>query len=150
MKSLEENLKEVDHLADGVGYGIEPFIKRPVAILMSVGFPTVASCEGHLDRGTPYPWIDIDHLPQFPREIYDEETSKIWYDKAAFKQLVKDNHASRKRIEKLLKRAGYSKNFQIERRGIHHAIILCAVGSSLEGSRQWMTEFTEWILNNLP
>ena len=80
MKDLKDCLEEVNHLVDGVGYGIETFIKRPVAILMSLGFTTTASCEGHTDRGLPYPWIDIDSLPNFPHETHAYEVKKIFDD----------------------------------------------------------------------
>ena len=146
-EALDYFLQEVEHIADGVGYGIEPFIKRPVAILMMAGFPTTASCEGHMDRALPYPWIDVDHLPQFPREIYKEETNKVWNDENAFKQLIESNHCSRKRLEKYLNQSGMSIKFRIEQYGMHHSIRLCAVALSLEEGQQVMSHFTEWLLN---
>jgi hypothetical protein len=136
---LQQALQEVDCLADGLGYGIEPFIKRPVAILMTAGFSTVASCEGHTDRGLPYPWIDIDNLPNFPHEIHADEATKIFNDEVAFKKLIDSNHSSQKKIENLLEQSGFFAQSRLEIYGIHHSIRLCV------SNRQAMSDFTEWL-----
>jgi hypothetical protein len=52
--------KEVMSLTDGLGKSIDPDIKNTVIILNLLGFKTSASCQGHLDWGLPYPWIDFN------------------------------------------------------------------------------------------
>src|SRR5690242_14200340 len=45
---------------DGLGKGIDPGIFETVVGLNVLGIPTVASCEGHLDRAMAAPWIEIE------------------------------------------------------------------------------------------
>lgn len=53
-------LKEVDSWVDGLGLGIDEGIKHAVVVFNLAGFPTYGSCEGHLDWGCHYPWIDFE------------------------------------------------------------------------------------------
>lgn len=55
----QDALKKLDSTVDGLGLGIDPGIKHAVAAFNARGFITTGSCEGHLDRGFPYPWIDF-------------------------------------------------------------------------------------------
>ncbi len=50
---------EVERTADRLGYPIDPGIKGLVVMLKAFGLSTTASCEGHLDHGSPYPWVDV-------------------------------------------------------------------------------------------
>ncbi len=50
---------EVEGWIDGIGCSIDPEIKDTVIALNLMGIETRASCEGHLDHGLSYPWIDI-------------------------------------------------------------------------------------------
>jgi len=52
--------KEIDSITDGLGLGIDPGIKKTVVVLNLLGFKTSQSCEGHIGRGLPYPWIDFE------------------------------------------------------------------------------------------
>ncbi len=65
MKSFEEALDETNQLADRLGLGIDDGIKETVAALRMHGFDTTGSCEGHLDHGLAYPWIDIGLSPGY-------------------------------------------------------------------------------------
>lgn len=57
-------LNEVEMITDGLGKRIDDNIKESVVAFSVFGFHTSGSCEGHLDRGLPYPWIDIDVFDQ--------------------------------------------------------------------------------------
>lgn len=59
---------EVDHWTDALGYPIDKEIKEIVIALNLMGVKTIASCEGHLDWGYAYPWVDV--------EITSPETEK--------------------------------------------------------------------------
>ncbi len=63
--------KEIDSITDGLGLGIDPGIKTTVIVLNLLGFKTSQSCEGHIGRGLPYPWIDFETENQ---EIADLNT----------------------------------------------------------------------------
>ncbi len=52
--------KKVESWGDGLGLGIDPGIKKMVTVLNLLGFKTRQSCEGHIDWGLPYPWIDFE------------------------------------------------------------------------------------------
>jgi len=44
-------------------------IKPLVAALRWHGFPTTMSCEGHMDRGNPFPWIEIRGASSFKNHL---------------------------------------------------------------------------------
>ena len=58
---IDSLLKETDNLIDKLCTPVDKNIKYIVASLRCRGFNTIGSCQGHLDYGLPYPWIDIDH-----------------------------------------------------------------------------------------
>lgn len=66
-KRIKHLSKKVDQMADGLGYPMDPKIKPTVVALMLHGFPTVASCEGHLDHGYAAPWVMIE--PRVPKGL---------------------------------------------------------------------------------
>ncbi len=59
-KRWEEIEASVESVADKLGMPVDQKIKFPVAALIANGFKTTMSCEGHLDHGAPWPWIDIE------------------------------------------------------------------------------------------
>lgn len=65
--------KELRSVTDGIGMPMDEGIIRPCVILNSLGYKTRQSCEGHEDRYSTYPWIDL---------IWNEEKSKGYLDKS--------------------------------------------------------------------
>jgi hypothetical protein len=63
---------EVSHWIDGIGCHIDKEIKDTVIALNLMGIETTGSCEGHLDRGFAYPWIDIQTYPSEVRKMMSE------------------------------------------------------------------------------
>jgi hypothetical protein len=51
---------QMAQITDSLGSSIDPGIFETVVALNLLGFPTVMSCEGHLDHGVGAPWIDIE------------------------------------------------------------------------------------------
>jgi hypothetical protein len=49
------------HVVDGIGKEIDSGVIETVVGLNAVGIRTIASCEGHIGRGKPFPWIDISY-----------------------------------------------------------------------------------------
>ncbi len=58
--------EKVDKITDGLALEIDDGIKESVTSLMAHNFPLDGSCEGHTDRGLPYPWVDVSL--EFPEE----------------------------------------------------------------------------------
>ena len=56
-KAMEQ---EVAGWGDALGLPIDPGIKNTVIVLNLLGFKTSGSCEGHMDWGKAYPWIEFD------------------------------------------------------------------------------------------
>jgi hypothetical protein len=50
---------DVDRWIDPTGCTVDDEIKEIVIALNLSGIKTTASCEGHLDHGEPFPWVDI-------------------------------------------------------------------------------------------
>lgn len=60
MNRLESARREVDSLCDRLGKPLDEKIKELVIGLRCHGIRTIASCQGHLDHGLPYPWVDVE------------------------------------------------------------------------------------------
>ncbi|HEU5383148.1 MAG TPA: hypothetical protein VFV38_47720 [Ktedonobacteraceae bacterium] len=62
------------HLTDRLGCPIDEGILETVIALNLLGFPTAQSCEGHLDRKYPSPWIDffIEDCPEWYNQAQAE------------------------------------------------------------------------------
>ena len=77
---LTEALREVDTITDALGLPIDKNIRRVIAALRMHEFPTRASCEGHVNWGSPYPWIDMGtdvNQSEPDPEISDTSIQKI-------------------------------------------------------------------------
>ncbi len=149
-KTLQDHLDEVELIADGVGYGIETLIKRPVAILRYKGFPTCMSCEGHADRENSFPWIWIDAFPQYPHDIFRSEWDKIVNDKIKFQELKDSNDYYKQKLQYLINQSGLIDYFRIEDVGTHfyNSFKFWSLGPSLEEAQKTMIDFTEWLIKN--
>ena len=82
-KTLEQELEKT---IDGRGKRVDEKIKFPVIALQANDFATTASCEGHKDRGLPWPWIDVEsalELKLMHDARFNELKEKAW---AAFKK----------------------------------------------------------------
>ncbi len=66
--------KDINKITDGLGLEIDPEIKNTVKFLIAHDFSTYGSCEGHVDNGLPYPWIDIGNLLR--NDVRFQELSK--------------------------------------------------------------------------
>ncbi len=60
-----------ERVTDSLGKEIDPGIIQAVVGLNAVGIRTIASCEGHVGHGKPYPWIDVSyhHKDKLEQEI---------------------------------------------------------------------------------
>jgi hypothetical protein len=80
----DETAEKFHKVTDKIGRPIDDGIFDIVVALNMLGVPTKMSCEGHLDHGLPYPWIDVSlPPPKFPIEI------RI-YGKASFIEVIPD------------------------------------------------------------
>lgn len=66
IKNKEEKEAELENIrhnlgtaSDRLGQKIDSGIKETVVYLQALGFNTTASCEGHIEHGLPWPWVDI-------------------------------------------------------------------------------------------
>src|SRR5579875_1408348 len=57
--SWQQACDALAQLTDAPGTPIDPGIVETVVLLILLGFPTVQSCEGHLDHSTAYPWVMV-------------------------------------------------------------------------------------------
>lgn len=55
----ERGIEQWRHVTDGLGQTIDPGILETVVALNLLSVRTIASCEGHLDVGEAYPWINL-------------------------------------------------------------------------------------------
>lgn len=70
--------EKINCIGDGLGYPIDEGIKHVVVSFNLCGLKTSASCEGHLNWGLPYPWIDLDPLS---RQKFDSIITEYNKDK---------------------------------------------------------------------
>lgn len=91
-KEVEAKFKTV---ADSVGMGIDTNIFRSVVILNSLGYETRQSCEGHIDRYSTKPWIEIQWVKENSEE-YLQKSLKFFYE--SLFQDLKEFYQNRKNI----------------------------------------------------
>ena len=82
------------HINDGWG-GIDKKIEGIVVALNALKIPTTGSCEGHINRDAPAPWIKITS---------QNEPKNIKTESIASQQRRKENSRIRKKVLKLLNR----------------------------------------------
>lgn len=63
-------------MTDAMGCPIDEGILETVVVFRLLDIPTCQSCEGHLNEGLPYPWVDFetDEFPAFTQAL--EEASR--------------------------------------------------------------------------
>jgi hypothetical protein len=65
--SWQEGCAAVEQFTDRLGATIDEGIFETVVVFNLLGFRTFQSCEGHLDHGAPYPWVDVIDSERFNR-----------------------------------------------------------------------------------
>jgi hypothetical protein len=93
----KEMLEKVEQTKDSLGLHIDEGMKETIALLWCLGFQTTSSCEGHIERGLPYPWVEFC-TPE-PTGL-KEAKGKI--KKKLRKQWEEENFKQRKKLIKLL------------------------------------------------
>lgn len=75
----EQGCAEVSKLTDKLGCKVDAGIFDAVVTLNLLGLRTCQSCEGHLDYGLPYPWIDFetDEFPAFKQALEDADREEL-------------------------------------------------------------------------
>ncbi len=68
--------KRIDRTVDGLKKRVDEGIKSAVIAFNAAGLSTSASCEGHLDRAIPFPWINVE-APNRPQERFIGE-NEVW------------------------------------------------------------------------
>jgi hypothetical protein len=80
MLKWNEVATRFERVTDKLGKRIDTGIFETVVAFNMAGIPTRASCEGHLDWGLPYPWVDIEDKTLIPtvysylRQFYQERS----------------------------------------------------------------------------
>ena len=65
--------QEIDNTCDRLGFPIDEPIKNTVVFLNALKITTNQSCGGHIDRGLPHPYIDIEPKNKPQRFINEHE-----------------------------------------------------------------------------
>jgi len=89
--------QSLDLIRDRLGKPIDPGIKE-ICIAFTVNdLPTTQSCEGHLDEGLPYPWVDIG--PQYEDFGPDLNKKRGFVDSAYRSSLEKSETLTREKFQ---------------------------------------------------
>jgi hypothetical protein len=76
---INEAIKKFENTADALGLGIDKGVIEQVAVLDLLGYFTTASCEGHINSGLPYGWIDFgSEIDRRERELDKKGESTYW------------------------------------------------------------------------
>lgn len=85
---------EATQITDANGKPIDAGIFETVVGLIANGIPTIQSCEGHLDQGEMYPWVDL--------ELETEEIKRLSEQYSNLDQQVEDLEIEGKVLEEEL------------------------------------------------
>ncbi len=66
---LEEIRQEVENIGDRLGRPIDEGIREAVVMFKANELPTSDSCEGHVERGLPVPYVEVS-APNEPEERF--------------------------------------------------------------------------------
>lgn len=150
--TLEEAYNQVDRLADRLGMPVDDGIKSTVVALWVHGLQTTGSCEGHLDGGYPFPWVDIE--TPFPQGWeHDRKVRAKW--RRENKEQVKP---LRKLLDEFNKSSGFPFPLALIPRGSLGALRLQTGRTKtvdddlppdyLEETQQQMNAFADFLLKN--
>jgi hypothetical protein len=76
LERIERAREEVHHITDGLNLSIDKGIREAVAVLRTLNVDTTQSCEGHLDQGSPSPYIDLQARDK-PRNCFEGEVEEL-------------------------------------------------------------------------
>ena len=76
LSALDRAHSEIEQITDGLNKSIDEGIRDAVAVLRALNLDTTQSCEGHLDRGSPSPYIDL-HAPGEPTYRFRGEKEQL-------------------------------------------------------------------------
>lgn len=121
---LNELRSRLERTVDGLGMRIDSGIFETNLYLNALDIKTRQSCEGHIDHGLPYPWVDItvasestDEYKQYQKECRDfgdtpdienNKRVKEFYDvqfqkyKDILEKVKHEKEETRKQIEDML------------------------------------------------
>ena len=71
MNDIELIVKEIDQITDRLGMHIDKEIRPAIIAFRSMGLSTSSSCQGHLHRALPYPWVEFN-------TDYEEENKRCF------------------------------------------------------------------------
>lgn len=76
--------ENVGTVVDGLGRHVDRGIREVVGRFNEQGFGTTASCEGHVGRALPYPWLDFPCPGRYLREMlgrfYDGRPPRLVFE----------------------------------------------------------------------
>lgn len=125
---IERAREEVSDITDGLNLSIDEGIREAVAVLRALNVGTTQSCEGHLDQGSPSPYIDIQ-APDEPIHRFQGEVEQL--------QALADKYE----ITPGDVRSWPSDEDQARRAKLAYDEWITWCG---EGSREETSEYTEW------
>ncbi|KKT42306.1 MAG: hypothetical protein UW30_C0001G0031 [Candidatus Giovannonibacteria bacterium GW2011_GWA2_44_13b] len=115
-RAWKSRLKELDHITDGLGEGIDENIKEVVAAFSVNGLNTLQSCEGHGKpyRSTPWVWIEAPDEPDIKyireKEVLDEVAER--YGMPNEDKAWEENEVAWMEASKLLEQNGKTPEFK--------------------------------------
>ncbi|MEI7810598.1 MAG: hypothetical protein WCI41_03535 [bacterium] len=89
-KLWDKKVKEFDKKNKNLLQYLDEGIRETVVALNLLGFPTIQSCEAHLDHGSPGPWVMI--------AAKNEPAVHFKKEKEVFKRIAKENNLKVKDI----------------------------------------------------
>ncbi len=93
---LEEIRHEVENIGDRIGKPIDEGIKETVVMFKANGLPTSDSCEGHIERSLPVPYVEVS-APNEPQERFVGQNEA--FEKVAKKYNITIEEAKTSKID---------------------------------------------------
>jgi len=115
-KAWEEMASRVELIADKLGKEIDPGIKEAIIAFNLLDINTTGSCEGHLDRGTFAPYIDVKAkgVDELEQEVQRLRAEGVEFEDKRILSLVEE--VERKNFEERKKLFPYFDEFYKERK----------------------------------
>lgn len=154
-KKIQKIQQEIESITDGLSLPIDDLIKPAVIAFRLWDLPTSGSCQGHVNWGLPYPWIDIDcefwntkefwSLREPDTNLFPNgfENNPVWEYYRTISKIENDKHLDK--FQTLL--AGYQNTPHVDCRDINIEYFGMFGGFRVRASSiEKMNEFADYLV----
>ena len=143
----DELAEKFSHVTDKIGRPIDKGIFETVVVLNALDIPTSMSCEGHLDHGLPYPWVDIESENTMQLMSRFEELTRLEQMNTPEARELRASIERRRKVEGLKVFEYLTAFYQVQRVDLYRLIIVRGLGIGCTRIQSQGGDFLELLVS---